>query len=110
MNKSKKITCPLELLFKLKNLYYYNEVDGVFTRKIDSGKTAKAGSILSNKASNGYLVLFIDGHPYQSSRLAWLYNYGEMPIKKIKYRTVYLDKIKRNIKDNCWGNCRNKNC
>lgn len=63
----------------LHELFYYDKDTGIFTRKINVGKRAKAGDIITNTNNNGYIVIVIDRQKYQGHRMAWLYVYGCLP-------------------------------
>jgi len=64
---------------RLKELLDYNEITGLFVRKVDRKWNAKAGDILNSTDSNGYIQVWIDGERYRGHRLAWLYVHGYFP-------------------------------
>lgn len=64
---------------QLKELFFFHEDTGVFSRKITVGGQL-AGCISGSQNSDGYLQICIDSVLYKSHRLAWLYVYGVWPI------------------------------
>ncbi len=64
---------------RLQALFYYNSVDGTFTRLIKAAGNALVGQKAGCLANTGYLVIRVDGKLYLAHRLAWLYIYGEWP-------------------------------
>ena len=63
---------------RLKELYFYNSIDGWFTFASKRSRFVigdRAGSTLMT----GYRQILIDGYYYREHRLAWLYIYGEWP-------------------------------
>jgi hypothetical protein len=72
---------------RLKELLHYDEVTGVFTRKIDTGKRWKAGMEAGFfHASRKYWYVSINGHQYLAHRLAWFYVHGEWPKDDIDHK------------------------
>ena len=86
---------------RLKELFFYDESTGVFTRLKKMGRGGK-GSSPGTENKDGYLYCMVDGKNYYLHRLAWLYVYGHMPIGLI-------DHINREIKDNRISNLRDVN-
>lgn len=83
-----------ELIDKLN----YCSETGIFTwkkYKVGARKNLIAGSI----CKNGYIKIWINGKHYYAHRLAWLYNYGQIPDKEI-------DHINHNKADNKIKNLR----
>ena len=64
---------------KLRELFSYDPITGIFTRTIDIGKRCKAGDKITNTNNQGYIRIVIDRKSYQAHRMAWLYVYGELP-------------------------------
>jgi len=86
--------CPTQK--RLKELFIYDKLTGLFTRKIDVYKYKK-GSIAGSKKVDGYIAIKIDGVSYFAHRLAWLYVKGYWP----KYDVHHKDGDKSNNK---WDN------
>jgi hypothetical protein len=79
---------------------HYDKETGVFTRVKDHVKKKYlAGSVTGVSRPDGYLQIMIDGKIFLAHRLAWLYEFGEVPSKNI-------DHINGNKKDNRIENLR----
>jgi len=76
---------------------YYPDT-GVLIRLVHSGN-AKAGSIAGCVASNGYVIIKVNGRAYKAHRLAWLIMIGEWPVGDI-------DHIDRDRANNRFSNLR----
>ncbi len=76
---------------RLKNLFKYETITGLFTRK-SNGK-------VSTSLHNGYVRICIDYKEYRAHRLAFLYMTGELP-------TGVVDHINHVKTDNRWENLR----
>jgi hypothetical protein len=83
---------------KLKELFHYCPSTGLFTRLVNVGKS-KAGDIAGSRDNRGYLCVGINGKPYQSHRLAFLYMTG-------KFNQHHTDHINGVTDDNRWANLR----
>jgi len=71
---------------KLKELLHYDPLTGEFVRAITRGRCRagqKAGSL--SGSGTGYLMIWVDGHPYLAHRLAWLYVHGRWPKKFVDH-------------------------
>lgn len=85
-------------LEKLKQILRYDPISGLWIYLKSRGR-CKAGSIAGTLATNGYILIYIDGIPYMAHRLAWFYMTGEWPKEEIDH--------KNNIRDsNEWENLR----
>ena len=69
----------------LKDILNYDQVTGIFTWKITSGKASVGNRAGSIHKSNGYRRIIIKGKHYSEHRLAWLYMTGEMPANEIDH-------------------------
>jgi hypothetical protein len=69
---------------RVRELFNYDHVTGIFIRRIKTGKNTVVGSIVGSR-SNGALVTMIDGKNYYLHRLAWIHFYGEFPRKEIDH-------------------------
>lgn len=84
---------------ELMSILHYNPETGIFTRLVDRGNRAKAGTIAGCKNKLGYFVIRINDKLYLSHRLAWLYMNGEFPSKEI-------DHIDNDKSNTTWKNLR----
>jgi len=69
---------------KLRELLDYNPDTGIFIWKVNPCKNKKAG-IEAGSIATGYRTIKVLKKRYQAHRLAWLYVYGEMPLKLIDH-------------------------
>ena len=76
-----------------RQLHYANET-GILTWLVSNSPSVKIGDIAGTKRPDGYMSIQINCKRYLSHRLAWLYVYGEIPLK-------YIDHI-NTIKDANW--------
>jgi hypothetical protein len=83
---------------ELKELIHYDKETGVFTWINPLSVRVKIGTV-ANCKSRGYIVIRLKNKLYRSHRLAWLYEYGELPKKSI-------DHINHNRSDNRICNLR----
>tara|TARA_R100001244_G_scaffold35688_1_gene32890 strand:- start:36961 stop:37623 length:663 start_codon:yes stop_codon:yes gene_type:complete len=83
---------------ELKSILHYDPDTGVFKWLISRGRS-KTGSVAGNAHHSGYLSIMYKGKAYQSHRLAWLYQYGEMPNGEV-------DHINQDKSDNSIVNLR----
>ena len=84
---------------RLKEVLDYDEQTGVFKWKLSTGRRIKVGDVAGAAHPPVYGRIQVDGVRYISSRLAWLYVYGEYP-------TALIDHINTNIADNSIKNLR----
>jgi len=86
---------------RLKELFYYDALTGQFTRKIAVGRHGchHINKLVGTKTPRGYVVIGVDGQRIMAHRLAWLYEYGELPSSD-------LDHINQNKSDNRIANLR----
>lgn len=68
----------------LRELYDYDHLTGVFTRKFKNSKV-KIGSIAGHIKSNGYVAFHVDRVKVHAHRMAWLHFYGKMPCGDIDH-------------------------
>lgn len=86
---------------RLKELVIYNELTGIFTRRIDRGISHKAGTQIKGLDKDGYINTRLDGKLYRGHRLAFLYVTGKIP--------DVVDHIDFNRANNVWTNIRASN-
>ena len=70
---------------QLKLIVHYNPLTGIFTWLKDTGFRKRVGATAGCLTSDGYILIGIHNSLYKAHRLAWLYVYGEMPIKHIDH-------------------------
>lgn len=87
---------------RLKEVYDYDLLTGIFTRKIKVGTSGEIGSIAGTENAKGYLILRLDNKYYLAHRLAWLYVTGEWP-------DALIDHVNQNKSDNRFENLREAN-
>lgn len=83
---------------ELKDKFTYNKNTGEFFFNYDSGKK-KAGDISNYVNNHGYCLINIKDRQYPAHKLAWLYEYGELPYDQI-------DHINHDRSDNRISNLR----
>ena len=69
---------------RLKELLFYDEHTGHFTRNVTCGGQVK-GSVAGRKSSAGYIDISVDNNRYKAHRLVWLYKYGVWPKDEIDH-------------------------
>lgn len=88
------------LLARLKQLLSYEPQTGVFRWKVRPPHShVQVGDRAGSVYSNGYRYIQIDGQPYRSGRLAWLYVTGVLP-------DDYIDHENLNKSDDRFDNLR----
>jgi hypothetical protein len=83
---------------RLKELFDYDPITGVLTRRVTVNHNAKDGDTAGCPNNLGYLQVKIDGSPYYVQRLAFLYMTGSFPVE--------VDHENQDVSDNSWGNLR----
>ncbi len=84
---------------QLRSILNYDPETGIFTWKVRTSASVKAGDVAGCPGVNGYLRISVQSRLYQAHRLAWLYVYGVWPKDQI-------DHINRNRSDNRRANLR----
>ena len=84
---------------RIRDLFTYSPIDGLFTRRKRTANMSKVGDIAGTVNSKGYIVMKVDGKAYKAHRLAWLWWHGEWPKDQI-------DHINGDKQDNSIGNLR----
>ncbi len=83
----------------LRSVLHYDQETGIFTWKVRTSASVKAGDVAGCPGVNGYLRIRVQSRQYKAHRLAWLYVYGVWPKDQI-------DHINRNRSDNRISNLR----
>ena len=83
----------------LRSILNYDPETGIFTRKVRTSRSVRAGDVAGSVSGNGYLQISVQSRLYHAHRLAWLYVYGEWPKDQI-------DHINRIRTDNRIANLR----
>lgn len=85
---------------KLRELLNYDPETGIFTWRIVASTRAKIDDIAGCISTTGYRLIGIDRVLYRAHRLAWLYVYGEWPLKIIDHiNGVRTDNRIENLRD-----------
>lgn len=84
---------------RVRELFTYESLTGIFTRKVATSRNTKVGEIAGSIDPHGYRCIAVDGAIYKAHRLAWLYVHGEWP-------ALDLDHINRVRDDNRIANLR----
>jgi hypothetical protein len=82
----------------LKQLFYYDKENGIFTRKIATSPSVKVGDIAGHLSKAGYIKISVKNKRYYAHRLAWMYEYGYLPI--------FIDHVNNVRQDNKINNLR----
>tara|TARA_R110002124_G_scaffold24569_5_gene89892 strand:- start:1766 stop:2269 length:504 start_codon:yes stop_codon:yes gene_type:complete len=83
---------------RLKELFSYNPLTGVFTRKVKLSYKSKIGEVVGCLTKAGYLTTQVNGKSYRLHRLAYFYMTGDWP-----NITDHINGVKT---DNRWTNLR----
>lgn len=70
---------------RARELFSYDPLTGVLTRKITTSTNAKAGSVAGSPQSNGYLRVRVGPKLHHAHRLAWLLHTGSWPENTIDH-------------------------
>lgn len=70
---------------RLKELFFYDKVTGVFTNKITRNSKAIKGDVAGHKTFGGAVRLGIDYDWHFAQNLVWLYVYGKFPENKLDF-------------------------
>lgn len=84
---------------RLRALFNYSKITGLFTRLVTVSSRARAGQVAGCVNKNGYLVIRIDGVLHYAHRLAFLYVNGEWPSLEIDHEDT-------DPANNSWRNLR----
>jgi len=85
---------------KLKDLFDYSPVTGMFTRLVTTSNKSKVGKVITALDSGGYVTVMIDSINYRCHRLAWLYMEGCWPNQ--------IDHDDHDRANNKWDNLKEK--
>ena len=81
-------------------LFSYDPVTGVITRKIATTNSVKVGDVVGSPQSNGYLRVRVGKHLLHVHRLAWLLHTGEWPQNTVDHRNgIRSDNRASNLRD-----------
>ena len=86
---------------KLKELYAYDEIQGVLTNRYTRSSRALKGGVVGSLNNHGYMRTSIDGKQYKVHRLIWTYMKGE-----VLTSSDVIDHIDHNKANNRWSNLR----
>ena len=87
-------------LARAKDLFRYDPLTGIMTRKKDLGYKHKAGEIVGGLNDQGYLKTTVDGRAYRVHRIAHLLMTGKFPKKELDHENHVRS-------DNRWTNLLN---
>jgi phosphatidylserine decarboxylase len=83
---------------RLREVFHYEPLTGVFTRRIAGGTRTDCIGEVASRAKR-YECLHVDGVQYRLHRLVFLYMTGQWP-------TMVVDHINGDKRDNKWSNLR----
>ena|SRR6202035_1533039 len=72
---------PHPSIYRLKQVYQYDELTGHFYFKINVRSRGKKGAKAGFLLENGYWSISLDGISYRAHRLAWFYIYERWPFE-----------------------------
>jgi len=86
------------------------DADTGFFHWVRSGKGRILGRCAGGRASDGYILICINGHRYPAHRLAWLFVHGEWPSGQIDHiNRIKSDNRIANLRlAHAWENAHNK--
>ncbi|MBZ9888112.1 HNH endonuclease [Mesorhizobium sp. BR1-1-3] len=87
---------------RLKELFLYDPLTGVFTRRVRTANSVYVGDVAGTTTGDGYTQIKVDGVDYLAHRLAVLYMTGDWPDEDVDHED--LDKS-----NNVWLNLRPAN-
>jgi len=64
---------------KVRQMFIFDEITGLFTRRIKTGRGTHVGQEVGSWDMHGYKTVRIEKASYKLHRLAWLYVYGYWP-------------------------------
>ena len=70
---------------KLKELFNYNPITGIFTNKVARNARAKINDTAGALNSNGYIVFQVNKTKIYAHRAAWMYTHGFWPNAEIDH-------------------------
>lgn len=79
-------TASLLTADRVRELFHYDPLTGVFTRLRRTSNNVKHGEVAGSLNGKGYLQIRVDGRVYYAHRLAWLYFHGVWPTDQIDHR------------------------
>ena len=81
-------------------LFDYDRDTGLFTRRLSTASTARAGDVAGTLTVHGYIVIEIEGKKVRAHRLAWFYVHGLWPTHEIDHvNQVRTDNRLLNLRD-----------
>lgn len=87
---------PLPSLSRLNDLFAYDGVTGVFTRRVKSSN-GPVGSQVGGSSGDGYVILWVDGVRYRAHRIAWAMATGQPLSDNIEIDHINGDKSDNRI-------------
>lgn len=70
----------------IRSLFTYDELTGIFVRRVSRGGTARIGTVAGSTSTAGYRQIMVDGKNYSAHLLAWLYVYGYFPENQLDHK------------------------
>lgn len=75
----------ITLLLRVKEVFSYDPLTGLLSRKIACGRKGRIGPVKGTLEKSGYLKIGLDGKQYFAHRLAWAILYGNWPKDSIDH-------------------------